>query len=153
MGKLSKFNNNQGASEIGIVITCFFMLILVVIPLNLVIQELALLNNINHSVQIASEMVMLDMVEKIDTIALSESKLHYNLEVKNAISGLLQEKLLLATGLTIEPMNLTFELLSDQLPNKIEMKFNYRYTSMVFLKGNLQKNVFVKLDYELPVNR
>lgn len=153
MGKLKEFKNSQGASEIGIVITCFFLLMLIVIPLNLIIQELAFLNNINHSVQIASEMVMLDMVEKIDTIALSESKLYYSQETKKAIKGLLQEKLLLATGLSIEPLNLSFELLLDKLPNKIEMKFNYLYTSRVFLKGNLQKNVFVKLDFELPVNR
>ncbi len=153
LNKLILFKSNYGATEIGIVITSFFLLILVIIPLNLTIQEISLLNNVNQSVQVASEMTMLDMMEGIDFDWLSEGQIRYSQESINEVEELLRDKLEQATGFKIEPENVSFELIANTSPKKIEVKFNYMYTSKIFLKDKLKKNMFVKLYFELPINR
>lgn len=145
--------SEKGITEIGIVITSFFIVILLVLPLNLVIQELALLNNVSNSVQIASELTLIDMVEAINVDVLSEGKIYYGQHTINTVDKLLKDKISLTTGFVIEPINISFELLAGQSPNKIKLSFEYLYTSMILLKGKLEKEMVVTLFYELPLNR
>ena len=150
---LLTLKSEKGITEIGIVITSFFIVILLVLPLNLVIQELALLNNVSNSVQIASELTLIDMVEAINVDVLSEGEIYYGQHTINTVDKLLKDKISLTTGFVIEPINISFELLAGQSPNKIKLSFEYLYTSMILLKGKLEKEMVVTLFYELPLNR
>ena len=142
----------RGASSIGLVITVFFIFLLILLPMNLFVQELNVYRMINHKVQMATEMACFDVFFHLDVSALSEENLILDNSLLAAFESDLSERLMRTDALNIDFENLAVVFLKDQHPGKLQVKFEYPYEMQFLLKGILTKRVSVALNYELPIN-
>ena len=139
---------DEGGSEIGIVISIFFVFILILLPFNLFIQELNYYNHINQKVRMATEIACFDTLLILDSDALSQVILQMNQDVIDPFKAEVKEGL----PIWFEPINFKVGLISNRQPNCLSVYFEYPYVTQYFLAGHLEKTVNVKLDFELPID-
>lgn len=138
----------EGSTEIGLVISTFFVFIMILLPLNLFIQEMNYYNHINQKVSMATEIACFDTVLSLDSEALSQALLHMDQNILEPFEAKVKEEL----PSWIEPNNLVVWLNSSRKPSCLSVNFNYPYVTQYLFAGHLEKNVYVKLDFELPID-
>lgn len=144
--------NDRGASSIGLVITVFYIFLLILLPMNLFVQELNAYRMINHKVQMATEMACFDVFIHLDGNALSEQTLFLDNALIEAFESDLSERLIRTDALNIDFENLTVVFLKDQRPSRLHVKFEYLYQMQFLLRGKMTKKVSVALNYDLPID-
>lgn len=144
--------NEQGASAIGLVITTFFIFLLILLPMNLFVQELNLFRSINHKVQMATEMACFDAFIYLEANALSEETLVLDGRIAELFDINLKARIARMDTIDIDIENLTVVFLTNRHPNRLQVKFEFPYDTQFVLKGHLTKKVGIELSYELPLN-
>src|SRR3990167_4991922 len=94
--------NERGASSIGLVITVFFVFLLILLPMNLFVQEMNAYRMTNHKVQMATEMACFDVFFNLDADALSEENLFLDIALLAAFESDLSERLVRTDTLKID---------------------------------------------------
>ena len=145
-GKL--FNKSlKGGAEIGVVMTCFFMLLFIVFPLSLLVQEFSLYKNHMRKVQIQTEMTCYDLMTKFDFHALTEGNL-----VDDDFETLFKVAFEMDLANFISMENLEIKRIQTGQHDFLDIKFSYPYLSQVVFKSHVEKQVDVSLKVVLPLN-
>lgn len=137
-----------GSTEIGIVISTFFVFLMILLPLNLFIQELNYFNFINQKVRIATEIACFDTLLSLDSEALSQFLLQMNQDIIDPFKTEVKESL----PSWLEPNHFEVYLNTNRQPSCLSVNFEYPYVTQYLLAGHLVKIVDVKLDFELPID-
>lgn len=142
---------SNASSEIGIVIAAFFMLLLIVMPIYLMIQEYALFTNFNQELETRVEIALMNQLMSFNSNAFSEGRLNFEEDYLNQFCEDLKGED--ATSEDLEINNLKIILDTDLSSANIWVTFNYDYVTKIILKGHLKKEMNVNLRYQLPVNQ
>lgn len=137
----------KGASEIGLIMTCFFLLLFVVFPLSLLVQEFSLYKNHARTVQSQTEMACYDIMTTFDFNALSEGYLadgdfeqYFKIQFEADLSDYI----------TME--DLEINLKQSGTHDYLEVYYKYPYLTQVVFKSQIEKWVVVSLKVILPLN-
>lgn len=142
------FNKSfKGASEIGLIMACFFLLLFIVFPLSLLIQEFSLYKNQMRSVQTQTEMTCYDVMTRFDFNALSEGNL-VAIDFEQLFKTEFEKDL--KHFMSIE--NLVIKLNHTEPHTYLDIKFSYPYLTEVVFKSHIEKQVVVSLKVVLPLN-
>ncbi len=142
------FNKSfKGASEIGLIMACFFLLLFIVFPLSLLIQEFSLYKNQMRSVQTQTEMTCYDIMTRFDFNALSEGNL-VAIDFEQLFKTEFEKDL--KHFMSIE--SLVVNLNHTEPHTYLDIKFNYPYLTQVVFKSHIEKQVVVSLKVVLPLN-
>ncbi|OJV62932.1 MAG: hypothetical protein BGO41_09510 [Clostridiales bacterium 38-18] len=141
----------SGSSEIGIVITAFFILLIIVMPIYLMIQEYALFNNFNQELEAEVEFALMNQLMYLNSNAFSEARFVLNSDYLNRFALDIESDAPLNKMTQIENLEITFKTIASSAD--IMVSFNYDYVSQIIMRGHLTKKMNVKLRYQLPVNQ
>ncbi len=141
----------SGSSEIGIVITAFFILLIIVMPIYLMIQEYALFNNFNQELEAEVEFALMNQLMYLNSNAFSEARFVLNSDYLNRFALDIESDAPLNKMTQIENLEITFKTIAGSAD--IMVSFNYDYVSQIIMRGHLTKKMNVKLRYQLPVNQ
>lgn len=141
----------RASSEIGLIITAFFILIILIMPLYLMIQEYAFFTNYNQELETKVEIALMNQLMSLNSNAFSESKLYFEGNYLNQFIEDLNVEVGSLKNLEINNLSIILDL--EQSSPFILVTFNYDYVSKIILKGHLKKEMNVRLKYQLPVNR
>lgn len=147
---MRKMKKTKASSEIGIVVTAFFLLLFIVMPIYLMIQEYALFTHFNQELEVSIEIALMNQLMSFSSNAFSEARLDLEGDNLNQFT----ENLKGVDGSLInhEIKNLQISLDTDHSSANILVTFNYDYVSKIILKGHLKKVMNVRLKYQLPMN-
>lgn len=141
----------RASSEIGLIITAFFILIILIMPLYLMIQEYAFFTNYNQELETKVEIALMNQLMSLNSNAFSESKLYFEGNYLNQFIEDLNVEVGSLKNLEINNLSIILDL--EQSSPFILVTFNYDYVSKIILKGHLKKVMNVCLKYQLPMNR
>lgn len=132
----------------GIVIFIFYMLIMIMFPIHLAIQENQVYRTLNNRVKIATEMACFTVIRHLNADGMSQGLIQGNLDqiaiFKNAVTLAVEE--------SIEIMDLSVQM-ENRAPFKVvQVSFTYPYKTKFILKSLITKIVVVHLSYELPID-
>lgn len=141
----------QASSEIGLIVTAFFVLIVLIMPLYLLIQEYAVFSNFNQELETKVEIALMNQLMSFNSNAFSEGRLNFDVNYLKKFN----EDLTVEEGALIgfEINNLQIVLDTAHSSANILVTFNYDYVSKIILKGHLKKEMYVNLRYQLPMNQ
>lgn len=137
----------KGGSEIGIIMVCFFLLLFVIFPVSLMVQEFNLYKNQMRSVQTQTEMTCYDIMTRFDFNALSEG---YLLEHDSEAFFRAAFEKDMAHYIAIENLDIHFD--QTGIHDHLYIRFTYPYLTQIVFKAHIEKQVVVSLKVVLPLN-
>lgn len=148
-GRLSEekwFYKDKGLSEIGLIISVFFILVLLLIPMNLMLQELILYEETCDQVRTQTEMAALDTLFYSSPDALSEGVILLDEGVKSRFEMRLKS--------IVEPIHaLELTLKSEGIHQSLVIRYAFEYRTKIVFVNKIAKWVDVDFEYVLPKNR
>ncbi len=141
--------SQEGNAGIGSILVCFFLLIMIIVPLNMGIQEVLSYRLVLQEHQVATEKVCFDTVLSLNANALSESEMTLSTLSLDAIERNLSEYLFHTYELEHLKVTLTRHLNRDQ----INVEYTFDYVTRFIFKDRIKKTVEVSLAYDLPLDR
>ena len=139
---------SKGLSEIGIVISVFFMLLFILFPLTLLVQEVAYYKIVSNEIRVVVENASYDALLELEFQSLTKGDLQPSKEMASQINTKI--KTVLKKQYSIEEMKITFE--SENSRDCIHIEFKYLYETQFVFKGKLVKKMHVDVRYEIPIN-
>jgi len=129
----------------------FFLLLFIVMPIYLMIQEYAVFSNFNQVLETKVEIALMNQLMSFNSNAFSEGRLNFDVNYLKKFN----EDLTVEEGALIgfEINNLQIVLDTAHSSANILVTFNYDYVSKIILKGHLRKEMYVSLRYQLPMNQ
>jgi hypothetical protein len=125
------------------------MMVLIMFPFHLMIQELNFYRNFNDQVQIATEMACFELIYVLNAESFSKGVITEGTDhirtFESAVGRL--------TGEAISISDLFLSLEKDEKHVYYEVRFNYPYTTRFIFKDHVTKRVDVKLIYEIPIDK
>lgn len=132
----------------GIVIFIFYMLLLIMFPIHLAIQENHVYRALNNKVKVATEMACYTLIRHLNAEGMSQGSLQENPEQ----TAIFKNVVLNAVDDEIEIVNLSVQLENRADFQVIQISFIYPYKTRFILKALVTKMVMVQLTYELPID-
>lgn len=142
-------NSQEGNAGIGSILVCFFLFVLIIVPLNMGVQEVLNYRMVLHEHQVATEKVCFDVVLNLNANALSESEVILSALSMDAI----EQKLLEHLCYTYELEHLTVYLTQHSSRAQINVNYTFDYVTRFIFKDRIIKTVEVSLTYDLPLDR
>lgn len=139
----------DGNAGIGSVLVCFFLFILIIVPLNMGIQEVLSYRMVLQEHQVATEKVCFDAVLKLNANALSES----DMTLSTLRLDVIEQNLLEYLCHTYELEHLTVNLTRHSNRDQINVNYTFDYVTRFIFKDRIIKTVEVSLVYDLPLDR
>lgn len=136
----------RGVTEIGLILTAFAIVVLVIIPIANGILELFFYHNVCEQIREAVETTGFSLLTQMDADAYSEAVC----AVRPAWAQLGEDWLCKALPEGILPLNLSISRLDTA---SVSIQFQFIYTTRFFLKHRIHKQVDVNLTYALPLDR
>lgn len=126
----------------------FYLLIMIMFPIHLAIQENQVYRTLNNRVKIATEMACFTAIRHLNADGMSQGLIQENLEqisiFENAVTRAVEEN--------IEIMDLSVQVENQSPFQVIRVSFTYPYKTKFILKSLITKMVVVHLSYELPID-
>lgn len=140
------FYNKQGLSEVGLIISIFFILVLLMIPMNLMLQELILYEEVCDQVRTQTEMAAFDTLFYSSPDALSEGFIILDDQIQSRYEQRLKS--------VVEPIrNLEIKLTTEGVHQSLTIRYAFEYRTQIVFENQITKWVEVDFEYVLPINR
>jgi hypothetical protein len=136
----------KGLSEIGLIVSTFFILVLLMIPMNLMLQEFILYEEKCDQVRTQTEMAVLDTLYYSSPDALSEGVILLDNQIKSRFEKRLKS--------VVEPIHaLEMTLKSFGIHQSLGIRYAFEYRTQIVFANKIAKWVEVDFEYVLPINR
>lgn len=148
---MSSTDCSRGSASIGFVISIFFMVLFVILPLSTMTLEMKAYDIQNQKVVLASELAAIDLVLDLSPEALSEGAFGWRNSLENTYEILLRQKLYdLNCG--IIPENIEVNWKPDEKIPTLDIGYTYKYSSQLIRYPEFSKEMQVAFKYELPMD-
>lgn len=142
-------NAQAGNAGIGSILVCFFLLILIIVPLNLGIQEVLSYRMVLQEYQVATEKVCFDAILSLNANTLSEAEM----VLATMSLDTIEEKLLEYMFYQFDLENVKVYLTDHSDRNQIIIEYSFDYITRFIFKDKITKKVEVSLVFDLPLDR
>lgn len=151
----SLHRTQRGSAAIGMVITAFFLMFFVVVPLFQMAMEIRYMETLQNRVRTASELACTDMLSEMSTPALSRGELKTN-DSQDAYEIFLRTRLEAAAP-DVVPEAVTFTFHPGEPGENaygiFDVSFSFLYKNRFLIRTGLEKRLSASFQFELPLDR